>query len=62
MFLTISHKTTSFDGHKSIYLSMNLGTTLDVWFWVSHYDTFRKVLDVLSEWMVKREELTMLVE
>jgi hypothetical protein len=26
------------------------------------YDTFRKVLDVLSEWMVKREELTMFVE
>jgi hypothetical protein len=62
MFLTISHKTTSFDGHESIYLSMNLGTTLDVQFRVSHCDTFRKVLDVLSKWMVRREELTMLVE
>jgi hypothetical protein len=46
MFLTISHKTTSFDGHESIYLSMNLGTTLDVRFRVSQSDTFRKVLDV----------------
>jgi hypothetical protein len=58
----ISLKTTSFDGHESIYLSMNLGTTLDVRFRVSHCDTFHKVLDVLSEWMVRREELTMLVE
>ena len=29
---------------------------------VCHFDTFRKVLDVLSEWMVRREELMMPVK
>jgi len=62
MFLTITHKTTSFVGHESIYLSMNLGTTPNVGFRVCHCNTFCKVLDVLSEWMFRREELTMLVE
>ena len=27
-----------------------------------NHDTFRKVLDVTSEWMVNREELSVLVE
>jgi hypothetical protein len=62
MFLTISHKTTSFIGHESIYLSTHLNTTLYARFRVYHCNTFRKVLDVLSEWMVRREELTMPVE
>jgi hypothetical protein len=63
VFLTIPHKTTIFlIGHKSIYLSINLGTSHHLRWRVFHYDTFHKVLDVLSEWMVKREELTMFVE
>ena len=62
MLLTISHKTTFFIGHESIYLSMNLGTSLQVRSRVRHFDTFRKALDIFSEWMVKREELTMFVE
>jgi hypothetical protein len=62
MLLTISHKTTILVGHESIYLSMNLGTSPQVWFRVCHFDTFRKALDVSSEWMVKREELMMFVE
>jgi hypothetical protein len=62
MFLTISYKTTSFIGHESIYLSTHLSTTLHVRFRVCHCDTFHKVLDVLFEWMVRREELTMPVE
>jgi hypothetical protein len=63
VFLTIPHKTTTFlIGHESIYMSMNLGTSHYLRWRVFHYDTFRKVLDVLSEWMVKREELTMFVE
>jgi hypothetical protein len=63
MLLTISHETTSFFvGHESIYLSMNLGTSHHVRWGIIHYDTFREVLDVLSECMVKREELLMFVE
>jgi hypothetical protein len=38
---------------------MNLDTSHHLWCRVCHFDTFRKVLDVLSEWMVKREELAM---
>jgi len=62
MLHTITHKTTSFGGHKSINLSTNLGTTLDVGFRVCHYDTFSKVLDIPSEWMASRKKLTMLVK
>jgi hypothetical protein len=62
MLLTISHKTTFFIGHESIYLSMNLGTSHHPRCRVCHFDTFHKFLDVFSEWMVKREELTMSVE
>jgi hypothetical protein len=73
MFDTISHKaiflwiiflSTTFlwIDHESIYLSMNLGTSHLLRFRVGHLDTFREVLGVLSECMVKREELSMLVE
>jgi hypothetical protein len=62
MLLTISHKTTFLIGHESIYLSMNLHTSHHPQFRVYYCDTFHKVLDVLSKWMVKREELTMFVE
>jgi hypothetical protein len=62
MLLTISHKTTIFIGHESVYLSMNLGPSPQAWSRVRHFDTFHKALDVFSEWMVKREELTMFVE
>jgi hypothetical protein len=63
VFLTIPHKSTTFwIGHESIYLSMNLGNSDHLRCRVCHYDTFSKVLDVLSEWMLKREELTMFVE
>ena len=73
MFDTISHKaiflwiiflSTIFlwIDHKSIYLSMKLGTSHLLRFRVGHLDTFREVLGVLSECMVKREELSMLVE
>jgi hypothetical protein len=48
--------------HKSLYLSMNLGTSHLLRFRVGHRDTFREVLGVFSECMVKREELSMLVE
>jgi hypothetical protein len=63
MLLTISHKTTFYlIDHESIYLSMNLGTSHHLRCRVCHYDTFREVLDVLSECLVKREELSMFVE
>jgi hypothetical protein len=63
VFLTIPHKTITFlIGHESIYLSMNLNTSHHMQWRVFHYDIFCKVLDVLSEWMVKREELMMFVE
>jgi hypothetical protein len=41
---------------------MNLGTSDHLWCRVYHYDIFSKVLDVLSKWMLRREELTMFVE
>jgi ubiquinone biosynthesis protein Coq4 len=63
MLTTISHKTIILlIDDESIYLSMNLGTSHDLWCGVCHYDTFRKVLDVSSECMLKREELSMFVE
>ena len=73
MFDTISHKaiflwiiflSTIFlwIDHESIYLSMNLGTSHLLRFRVGHLDTFREVLGVLFECIVKREELSMLVE
>jgi hypothetical protein len=63
MFLTISCKTTFFFiPLESIYLSMNLGTGHHLQWRIYHYDTFHEVLDVLSERMVKREELSMFVE
>ena len=48
--------------HESIYLSMNLGTSHLLRCRVDHRDTFREVLGVSSECMVKREELSMLIE
>jgi hypothetical protein len=63
MLQTISHKTTFFlIDHESIYLSMNLGTSHHPWCRFCQYDTFYKVLNVLSEWMVKRQKLSMFVE
>ena len=63
VFLTVHHKTTAwFTRNESIYLRMNVSTKHRLWWRVFHYDTFCKVFDVLSEWMVKREELTMFVE
>ena len=47
--------------HESIYLSINLGTSHLLRCRVGHHDTFHEVLGVFSEWMVKREELSMLV-
>jgi hypothetical protein len=41
---------------------MNLGTSHLMRFRVDHLDIFREVLGVLSECMVKREELSMLIE
>ena len=41
---------------------MNLGTSHLLRCRVGHRDTFREVLGVLSEYMVKREELSMLIE
>jgi hypothetical protein len=41
---------------------MNMGTSHLLRFRVDHLDTFREVLGVLSECMVKREELSMLVK
>jgi hypothetical protein len=41
---------------------MNLGTSHLLRFRVSHLDTFCEVLGVFSECVVKREELSMLVE
>jgi hypothetical protein len=63
MFLTIPRKTTvSFIELESIYLSMNLSTGHHPWWRICHHDTFDEVLDVLSERMVKRQELSMSVE
>jgi hypothetical protein len=63
MLLTISHETTSFFiGHESIYLSMDLGTSQHVRWGIYDNDTFHEVLDVLSECMIKREELSMFIK
>jgi hypothetical protein len=63
MFLTIPRKTiVSFIELESIYLSMNLSTGQHPGWRVCHHDTFGEVLGVLSERMVKRQELSMLVE
>jgi hypothetical protein len=63
MLLTISHKTTFLViDLESIYLSTNHGTDQHMWCRVCNYGTFGKVLDVSSECMVKREELSMFVE
>jgi hypothetical protein len=47
---------------KSIYLSTNRGTCHHLRCRVYNYSTFCKVLDVSSECMVKREELSMFVK
>jgi hypothetical protein len=63
VFLTISNKTTFlFIIFESLYLSMDLGTGHYLRCRVGDLNPFPKVLDVSSEWMVKREELTMLVK
>jgi hypothetical protein len=62
MFLTISHKTTFWIGHETIYLLMNFGTSHHCRWAICHYDTFRKVLDIWVEWMVRREKLSMFIE
>jgi hypothetical protein len=62
MLLTISHKTTFLIDHESIYLFMNHSTSHHMGLRVYHYDTFGKVLNVSSKWVVKGEELSMLVE
>ena len=63
MLMTISHTTIAlWVDDESIYLSTNLGTSHDLRCGVCHYRTFRKVLDVSSECMLNREELSMLVE
>jgi hypothetical protein len=41
---------------------MNLGTSHNMGLRVCHYNTFGKVLDVFSKWVVKGEELSMLAE
>jgi hypothetical protein len=63
MLLTISHEPTIFCiDPESIYLIMNLGTSHHLWCRVCNHDTFSKVLDVSSEWMLNREELSMFIE
>jgi hypothetical protein len=60
MLNTIYHETNFvFIGDETIYLSKNLGASHLLRFRVCHYGTFRKVLNVLSECMVTREELLM---
>ena len=51
----------SFLGHESLYLIMNLSSE-HLRLRIYHYDTFPKVLNVMPEWMVNREELTVLVK
>jgi hypothetical protein len=46
MLLTISHKTTFWIDHETMYLLTNFGTSHHCRWAVCHYDTFRKVLDV----------------
>jgi len=63
VILTISNKTTFVViNFESLYLSTDLGTGHHLRCRVSDSNTFREVLDVSSEWMVRREESTMLVE
>jgi hypothetical protein len=63
MFLTIPRKmTVSFIELESIYLSINLGIGQHPGWRIYHHDTFGEVLGVLSERMVKRQELSMLVK
>jgi hypothetical protein len=63
MLMTISHKTiVLLIDDESIYLSTNLGTSHDLRCRICHYDTFRKVFDVSSKCMLKREELSMFIE
>jgi hypothetical protein len=63
MLLTISQKTTFFlVDLESLYLSTSCGTSHHLLCKVYDFDTFRKVLDVSSECMVKREELSMFVK
>jgi hypothetical protein len=62
MLLTISHKTAFLIDHESIYLFMNHSTSHHMGLRVYHYDTFSKVLNVSSKWVVKGEELSMLIE
>jgi hypothetical protein len=61
--LTISIKTTFlFINFESLYLSADLGSGHHLRCRIGDFNTFREVLDVSSEWMVKGEELTMLVK
>ena len=63
VFLTISNNTTFlFIIFESLYLSMDLGTGHHLRCRVGDLNPFPEVLDISSEWMVKREELTMLVK
>jgi hypothetical protein len=63
VFLTISRKTTFFFiPLQTIYLHMNLSTGHHLRWRICHHDTFREVLRVLSERMVKRKELSMFVK
>jgi hypothetical protein len=62
MLLTVSLKATLWFDHETIYVLTNHGTGLDRRCKVCHRDTFGKVLDVSSEWMVKRQELSVFVE
>ena len=62
MFFAISHKTTCIIDLESIYLSMKHDTRQHLWCRFCNYDTFREVLNVSSEWMVNRKELSMFVK
>jgi hypothetical protein len=54
MLLTISHKATLWIDEETIFLLTNLGTSPHQTCEVCHCNTFCKVFDVSSEWMVKR--------
>jgi hypothetical protein len=63
VFLTIYNKTTFlFIIFESLYLSMDLVTDHHLRCRVCELNPFPEVLDISSEWMVKREELTILVQ
>ena len=63
MQLTVSHITIFFFIELvGLYLGMNHGTCHEGRWRVIDFPTFHEVLLVLSKWMVKREELSVLVE